>query len=121
MNKRLNIPNALSVLRILTIPVIIFLILHTNSKNFPLLIVVYSFSTGLDFFDGYLARKLSQETELGKILDPIADKLMVFSLVLALSLKADFPIWLGVIIVFRDILITIITPNQKLLSFSGIS
>jgi len=105
MNKWLNVPNTLSILRIITIPAIVYLIMYTNSSNFPVLVTVYVFSICLDFFDGYLARKLCQETELGKILDPIADKLMVFSLVLVLVARTDFPIWLGVVIVARDMVI----------------
>jgi CDP-diacylglycerol--glycerol-3-phosphate 3-phosphatidyltransferase len=105
MTKQMNIPNALSSMRILTIPVISLLILHANAQNYPILIAVVSFSVLLDFFDGFLARKLAQETELGKILDPIADKLMVFFIILALMIKSDFPLWLGILIISRDFLI----------------
>lgn len=105
MNKWMNIPNTLSILRIVTIPPIIYLILESTSANYPWLIAIYLFSVTLDFFDGYLARMLSQETEIGKILDPIADKLMILSIVFALIVKTDFPLWLGIIIVIRDILI----------------
>jgi cardiolipin synthase len=82
---------------------IVRLILHSNAGNYPLLIIVYSISLALDFFDGYLARKLKQESELGRILDPLADKLMVFSIIIALAIKADFPIWLAVVIIGRDL------------------
>lgn len=105
MGKWLNIPNILSTLRISAIPAIVWLIIHTTPRNFPLLILVSFFSMLLDFFDGYLARKLSQETELGRILDPVADKLMVSCIVVALILKTDFPLWLGIIIIGRDLLI----------------
>ncbi len=105
----LNIPNTLSMLRIMTIPVIVQLIIHSNRKNFPILIIIYFGSIWLDFFDGYLARKLSQETELGKLLDPLADKLMVFSLVTALVIKTDFPLWLGIVIIARDIMIVAVS------------
>ncbi len=105
MAKEINIPNALSCMRILTIPVISLLILHSNARNYPILITVFFFSILLDFFDGFLARKLAQETELGKILDPIADKLMVLFIILALMIKSDFPLWLGIAIILRDFLI----------------
>lgn len=101
----MNIPNALSTLRMLTIPGIFLLILYSNPRNYPILIALFAFSILLDFLDGYLARKLSQETELGKILDPMADKLMVCFIVLALIIKSDFPLWLGIIIFVRDIVI----------------
>ncbi|HLP60178.1 MAG TPA: CDP-alcohol phosphatidyltransferase family protein [Candidatus Deferrimicrobium sp.] len=105
MAKEINIPNVLSTMRMLTIPLIFLLILHVTPRNYWVLITVFAFSILLDFFDGFLARKLSQETELGKILDPIADKLMVFFIVLALMIKSDFPLWLGTIIIMRDLLI----------------
>lgn len=105
MKKELNIPNALSSLRMLAIPGIFLLILYSNPRNYPILIALFAFSILLDFLDGYLARKLSQETELGKILDPVADKLMVLCIVLALIIKSDFPLWLGIIIFVRDIVI----------------
>ncbi len=105
MGTWLNIPNILSGMRILTIPVIVLLIVHTTPSNYPVLILVVFCSILLDFFDGYLARKLSQETKLGQILDPLADKLMVSCIVVALIIKTDFPIWLGILIIGRDLLI----------------
>ncbi len=105
MEKRLNIPNTLSIIRLLLFPVIFLLITKSTASNYPYLIFVFFLAIALDFFDGYLARKLSQETELGKILDPVADKIMVFFIVLGLMIKSDFPIWLGVIIFLRDFFI----------------
>jgi CDP-diacylglycerol--glycerol-3-phosphate 3-phosphatidyltransferase len=105
MGKWLNIPNVLSGMRILAIPIIVLLIVHTTPYNYPVLILVFFFSILLDFFDGYLARKLSQETKLGQILDPLADKLMVSCILVALIIKTDFPLWLGIFIIGRDLLI----------------
>ncbi|MCP5105696.1 MAG: CDP-alcohol phosphatidyltransferase family protein, partial [bacterium] len=102
---QLNIPNTLSFIRLLTIPVIFLLIINSTARNFPILISVTFISGLLDFFDGYLARKLSQETELGKILDPVADKLMILALVLGLMIKSNFPLWLGIVIFSRDFII----------------
>lgn len=105
MKIEINIPNSFSLLRILMIPVLVLLILNTTARNYPFLIGLYFLSISLDFFDGYLARKLSQETELGKVLDPLADKLLIFFTILALIFKSDFPLWLALIIFFRDFLI----------------
>jgi CDP-diacylglycerol--glycerol-3-phosphate 3-phosphatidyltransferase len=107
MKKWINVPNTLSIIRILTIPAIVLLIIYSTTKNYPILIGVYFFSIWLDFFDGYLARKLSQETELGKILDPVADKLMIAAIVIALVIKTDFPLWLAIIILLRDLVILV--------------
>lgn len=105
MEKQLNVPNALSGLRLLTAPVIFLLIIYSTPGNYPVLIAIFCFSMLLDLLDGYLARKLGQETELGKILDPVADKLMVVLIVLALMIKSNFPVWLGILILSRDVLI----------------
>jgi len=107
MEKRLTIPNLLSGVRLITIPIIVYLILESNADNYPFLIVIYFLSLALDFFDGYLARRLKQESDLGKMLDPIADKLMVISVLTALIIKADFPMWLAIVIVGRDLLILV--------------
>lgn len=105
MKSQMNLPNVLSSFRLLTIPVIFLLIINSNGKNFPYLIALYFLSVWLDFFDGYFARKLKQETELGKILDPLADKLTVTATIIALIIKSDFPLWLGIAIIGRDLLI----------------
>lgn len=105
MTKQMNIPNALSILRLFTIPVIFLLILNSTRANYPYLIAVFFISFWLDFFDGYLARKLNQETELGKILDPVADKMLIFALILAMIIASDFPIWLGIVVLARDLVI----------------
>ncbi len=105
MKLKINIPNCLSAARILMIPLLVYFILHSTAGNYPLLIILFCISMLLDFFDGFLARRLHQETELGRILDPLADKLLVICLIIALLIKTDFPIWLAVIIFSRDILI----------------
>ncbi len=103
--KRLTIPNVISSIRIVTIPVIVWLIIHFAEKYYPALIALFFFAIALDFLDGYLARKLCQESELGKMLDPIADKLMLIGVTIALVIKTDFPIWFAGILIVRDFII----------------
>ena len=105
MKIEINVPNSMSAARILLIPILFLLIINSTTGNYPLLIGLYFFSIWLDFFDGYFARKLSQETELGKIMDPLADKLLILFTLLALIIKTDFPLWFAVVIFSRDILI----------------
>ena len=102
MQMVLNIPNSMSLLRIILIPVLFLLILNFSPEIYPVLIAVYFFTVLLDFMDGFIARRFHQETELGKILDPLADKLLIFFLVIAFMVSADFPVWLAFFIFFRD-------------------
>jgi len=104
---QLNLPNTLSIVRIIMAPVIFFLIIFHTRDTYYLLIILYILTVILDFFDGYFARLYSLETELGRILDPIADKLLVLLIIIALIPVANFPIWLAILILLRDILIII--------------
>jgi cardiolipin synthase len=102
MQMVLNIPNGMSLLRIVMVPILFLMILNFSPKVYPALIIAYFFTVLLDFLDGFIARKFHQESELGKILDPLADKLLIFFLVIAFMITADFPVWLAVFIFFRD-------------------
>jgi len=100
----INIPNLLSLCRLAILPLILFfLISHRDRVAFVILIIFWV----TDALDGFLARRLGQETELGKILDPLVDKISIGLIVLTLAVTNDFPIWLAIIIVTRDVLILI--------------
>lgn len=105
MKAVLNIPNSLSLLRIAMIPVLFLMILNFTPKNYPLLIALYFFTILLDFLDGFIARTFSMETEIGKILDPLADKMLILMLVIALIITSQFPLWLAIPIILRDAMI----------------
>lgn len=105
MGNVVTLPNILSLLRLLMIPLIILLMVHVNDELFPYLIITYVIAVSLDFLDGYIARKFSQETELGRIIDPLADKILVLAILITLTAKFGFPLWLAAFIVLRDILI----------------
>lgn len=97
-----NIPNILTILRlVLVFPISIFLITHKKQIALSLIFVAWI----TDLLDGYFARKLNAISELGKTLDPLADKLLIFSIVLSLVLTNVLPFWVGTIIVARDLLI----------------
>jgi cardiolipin synthase len=105
MEKILTLPNILSLMRFLMIPVIVLLMVNVNDDLFPYLLMVYIITVFLDFLDGFIARKFFQESELGKIIDPLADKFLVLAILITLTIKFDFPIWLAIFIILRDILI----------------
>ena len=104
----INIPNTLSMVRIALIPVFIYVYYLPFDWSHIAATVLFTFAGITDWFDGYLARKLGQQSHLGAILDPLADKLMV--VVVLILLVADNPQnnWLlfsTVIIITREIFI----------------
>ncbi len=98
----LLIPNILSLLRLLLIPLVVFQIAQGHNTT-GLLLILLGIVT--DILDGYLARKLNQVSELGKIIDPLGDKLGIATLAVTLTLYRDFPVWATVFIIARDVAI----------------
>jgi len=98
----MNLPNILSLSRIVLMPAVLFCL--REEKTLPLLILML-LAVATDYFDGFLARKLGKISELGKILDPLADKICLDSMVFALSLWRGFPWWATGLIILRDVLI----------------
>ncbi len=98
----MNIPNFLSLLRILLVPVMVIFLMQ---NAFLKAIVVLAVSGLTDALDGFLARVLNQQTTLGAYLDPIADKALLASCFITLSIKGILPGWLTVIVISRDFII----------------
>lgn len=98
----LNISNSLSIFRIILIIPMSFALIKEN-LIFALFIAILAYAS--DLLDGYLARKLNQVTELGKILDPLADKLLLASVVIILLIQSKIPLWFGFVLIGRDLLI----------------
>ncbi|MCY4606482.1 MAG: CDP-diacylglycerol--glycerol-3-phosphate 3-phosphatidyltransferase [Gemmatimonadetes bacterium] len=108
MNRRdiFNLPNGLTALRIGLTPLFL-LLLFTDTWYLKILaFVVFSAASLTDFYDGKLARAGNQVTPLGRFLDPLADKILVTSALIALALNRMVNFWLVLPIVGRDILIT---------------
>lgn len=98
----LTVPNALSALRILLVPV--FLVLVLLGEDIAALIVIVASSVS-DFLDGIIARRFGQITRLGQLLDPAADRLFIFAAVIALAVREVVPWWIVAVIVGRDVLL----------------
>ncbi len=100
-----TISNGLSIVRILlVIPATYFLMLGTQSgHDIAFIIIVVAAMT--DFLDGYFARKFSQVTDFGKIIDPFADKISIGILALILMLHSMLPVWLVLSVLIRDVVI----------------
>jgi cardiolipin synthase (CMP-forming) len=98
-------PNLLTLLRLVIIP---FIVINVVEGNYEWALGLFVLAGVSDFFDGMLARLLKQHTALGEYLDPIADKMLLSTLFLVLSIMHDIP-WMYTVMVFsRDITILIV-------------
>lgn len=106
----MNLANKVTILRILLIPFFIAAIVYSKLE---LALVIFIVAAVTDGVDGYIARAAKQKTELGKILDPIADKLLILSAFICLSTVKDIsamvrlPTYVPIIIISRDALIVL--------------
>jgi cardiolipin synthase len=100
----LNLANCLTLFRILTIPIFLeFLAYHFYWEA----LLVFAIGGLTDFLDGFVARRMNQQTALGAYLDPVADKLLVITSFIMLGSIGGIPVWLTVIVVARDVLIVL--------------
>ena len=97
-----NIPNLLTLLRILLVPVFVILLIQ---GQFLKAILVFVLAGLTDALDGFLARVLHQKTDLGLYLDPLADKALIVTSFVTLSVMGLIPPWLSVLVISRDFII----------------
>lgn len=106
--KSVNLPNLLSLGRILSVP--LFIVLMTDPTPLRALIagIVFSLASISDWLDGYLARRWEQVTKVGKLLDPIADKILVASaLIMLVDIDGiNVPAWIAIVIIGREFAVT---------------
>jgi len=100
----MNLPNILTLIRILLIPLFVILIIN---KSFGWALVIFAIAGITDGIDGLIARITRQRTELGAYLDPIADKLLLSSAFITLAIIELLPSWLAVIVITRDVIISL--------------
>lgn len=99
-----TLPNLITILRVLLIPVVAFLLLD---HDYRLAFAVFLAAAVGDWLDGFLARRLDQISQLGAVLDPVADKMTMMITAMLLAAQGMLPIWLAVVIVMRDAIIVI--------------
>jgi CDP-diacylglycerol--glycerol-3-phosphate 3-phosphatidyltransferase len=102
----LNLPNALTLLRIFLVPVLVVLLLTRAEHGLYAGAVVFGVAVATDYLDGYLARRRNQVTRLGMLLDPIADKLLTAAAFLSLVEMGRAPAWMVMIILGRELAVT---------------
>lgn len=127
MIMKMNLPNKLTVLRVFMVPLFIFLFMLSSNKIYPMTIstltyefgyqidvfrllsaLIFTMASITDFFDGYIARKYNLITNFGKLLDPLADKILVLSSLILLSANGEINIVWIIIVAVREISISAI-------------
>lgn len=98
----MNIPNMLTLLRIIMVPVLVILLIQ---GAYWMALMVFTLTSLTDALDGFLARQLNMQTELGAYLDPIADKALLTSCYVTLAITGGIPAWLAVLVISRDVFI----------------
>lgn len=98
----MNLPNIITLLRIAATPIAVWLILEGRLMAAFWVFVAAGLS---DAVDGFIAKQFDMETELGKFLDPLADKALLVSVYVSLGLGGYLPTWLVIMVVFRDVMI----------------
>ena len=99
-------PNQLTLFRIAAVPIIIILMLFPNRICTFIAALLFSAAAITDYLDGFLARKRGQVTTLGKVMDPVADKLLVSSAFIMLASLGWVPAWMVCIIIGRELAVT---------------
>lgn len=101
-----NLPNAISVVRILAAPILILLLLSPDEKTSIIAAALFVVASLTDWLDGYLARRMAVETPFGKFLDPLADKLLIVTCLIMLIPLGRVPAWMAALIIGREIAVT---------------
>jgi CDP-diacylglycerol--glycerol-3-phosphate 3-phosphatidyltransferase len=104
----LNLPNLLTVLRIMLVPVLVVALLGNTPSGDVLAAVVFALASLTDFIDGYLARSRGSITTFGKLMDPLADKLLIVAALLALVSLNRLAAWVAMVIIARELAVTVL-------------
>lgn len=113
-----TLPNLVSFSRLLGVPLFLWLVLGPEEDLWAIVVLMVSGVT--DFLDGWLARKLNQTSELGRLLDPVADRLYILAVVVGLALRDVIPWWLALSLPLRDLLLWGLVPLLRTRGYSAL-
>jgi len=99
-----NIPNALSLLRLCLVPVFAGAFFSDSPNAHTWAAVIYAAAFATDIADGYIARKFDMITKLGRVLDPLADKLMTLTVIICVALDGAIPMWAIAVFFCKEVL-----------------
>ena len=124
INRFLTHPNTLTLFRIVSVPVIVVLLMVPNRFTALLAGLIFSAAAITDYFDGYLARRHGLVSNLGKVMDPVADKLLVSCTLIMLCALGWMPAWIACVIIGRELAVSglrnIIAQNKLDVSASSL-
>jgi CDP-diacylglycerol--glycerol-3-phosphate 3-phosphatidyltransferase len=104
----LNLPNVLTVLRIMLVPVVVVALLGNTPSGDILAAIVFALASLTDFLDGRLARARGSITTFGKLMDPLADKLLIVAALLSLVSLGRLEAWVAMVIITRELAVTVL-------------
>jgi len=107
----ITLPNLITLIRALGVPLFLFLYLKSHQPGWAFFVLWIGAIT--DYLDGKIARLLNQTSKLGALLDPAIDRLYIFSTLIAFMIKGVWPLWLGLILIARDVYLGFITFRLK--------
>ncbi|MQA75841.1 MAG: CDP-diacylglycerol--glycerol-3-phosphate 3-phosphatidyltransferase [Solirubrobacterales bacterium] len=102
----MNVPNVLTLLRILAVPVLVVALLDETPDGDVIAAAVFALAALTDGLDGYIARRREQVTTFGKLMDPLADKLLVIAALISLVSLDRLAAWIAMVIIAREIAVT---------------
>jgi CDP-diacylglycerol--glycerol-3-phosphate 3-phosphatidyltransferase len=104
----LNVPNVLTVIRILLVPVLVVALLEKTGDGDLLAAIVFAVASFTDAIDGWLARSRNWVTTFGKLMDPIADKMLIVAALIALVSLGRLEAWVAMVIIAREFAVTVL-------------
>lgn len=113
-----TLPNVVSMLRLLGVPLFLWLVLGPEADAWALAVLMVSGFT--DWLDGYLARHLDQHSKLGEILDPVADRLYILAVVIGLAWRDIIPWWVAIVLPARDAFLWCLVPFLRTRGYSAL-
>ena len=102
----LNLPNVLTLLRILAVPVLVVALLDETPNGDTLAAAVFALAAFTDGLDGYIARRQQSVTTFGKLMDPLADKLLIVAALVSLVSLGRVAAWVAMVIIARELAVT---------------
>lgn len=103
----MNIPNALTIFRLMLIPGFAYYFFSPMQNGSRIAVIIFVLAGITDMLDGYIARRYNLITRLGIVLDPLADKLMLLTVLISITIKNQIPFWIIVVVAMKETLLVL--------------